>query len=458
MKSLPHRIPLTGGDYFALAIDREMRRAGMPGNICRLALKLDGHLEAERLRAALHASVTVSRLARVRLARRLPFMTPQWFLDGAPGDMPIGEHAQGTGALDEKGSCPLGSTWEALPPSAVGRSLWPFRAPGFAFDIVRHPDRTTTLVFSWHHAFMDARGAELLLRHIDRCNRGGTPSENGVFADGQVASRWKLREWLRVPASLRFAKESVSVVSEAGRAPMACLACNGRKEHGRCNLCRVLTFTEDETKLIEANGDRAGASFRRSLFCLAATVRAVHALRLRRHDAPGGYVIPVPQDTRRRGSAGPLLSNQVTFLFYRAEPEDVASMRKLVAALSQQMMDQMRRGVPRSFSTMMQISRNLPLPLYLRLMHAPSQGRVATFFFSDTGHSSLDLEDFLGLRIAGLAHLPPVPFPPGIAVVFGRFQGRLYSVISWVAGCLDSQEQDLLEQALRAELLTGGAP
>jgi hypothetical protein len=34
MPELPRHLQLTGGDYFILAIDRQMRRAGLPGNVC----------------------------------------------------------------------------------------------------------------------------------------------------------------------------------------------------------------------------------------------------------------------------------------------------------------------------------------------------------------------------------------------------------------------------------------
>ena len=39
--------------------------------------------------------------------------------------------------------------------------------PALALDLVRHADGTRHLVFSWNHALMDARGAELILRHLN---------------------------------------------------------------------------------------------------------------------------------------------------------------------------------------------------------------------------------------------------------------------------------------------------
>jgi len=42
-------LPLTESDYFVLALDQQMRSIGLPGNICRLVLRLDGPLALKAL-------------------------------------------------------------------------------------------------------------------------------------------------------------------------------------------------------------------------------------------------------------------------------------------------------------------------------------------------------------------------------------------------------------------------
>jgi len=98
----------------------------------------------------------------------------------------------------------------------------------------------------------------------------------------------------------------------------------------------------------------------------------------------------------------------------------------------------------------------VPLGWYARILRGPSGGQFASLFFSDTGESFCGRTSFLGAPIVGIAHLPPVPVPPGVAVVCSTFQGRLGIVLSWVEGCLAADEVDLVERTLRSELLADG--
>jgi hypothetical protein len=168
---------------------------------------------------------------------------------------------------------------------------------------------------------------------------------------------------------------------------------------------------------------------------------------------PATYLVPVPQDRRRRGAAGPIFSNQLSFLFYRGEPEDVASMERLVAALARQMTRQVRERVPDSFAKALDMFQRVPLGWYARLLHGPSGGQFASLFFSDTGESFRGQDSFLGAPITGIQHFAPVGFPPGVAVICSTFRACLSVVLSWVEGCLAEDEVGLLARSLRAELL-----
>ena len=437
-------IPLTGGDYFALALDHTMRRAGMAGSICRLVVELGGRLEAKRLRAALDASGLEPWLANVRFSRALPFLKPRWRQRRGGGSLPIAERA----AAD-------------APPAPDERS-------NLAFDLVHQPDGKTALILTWHHGLMDARGAELLLHHIDASAAGKPPSPETVFGNVAPTLREQLRDWLRAPARLRLSRQSLTLVDAASRPPLVSLTPNGRRGHrelargrasgarGASSRFRTLSFTLEETARIAAVGDRAGAGFRRSLFCLAAAVRALDAVRARRGAETATWLVPVPQDRRRRGALGPIFSNQVSFLFYRGEPDDLASIETLVASLRRQMTEQVRDRIPDYFALAMEMFQRVPLGWYARILRGPSGGQFASLFFSDTGESFCGRTSFLGAPIVGIAHLPPVPVPPGVAVVCSTFQGRLGIVLSWVEGCLAADEVDLVERTLRSELLADG--
>ena len=83
MLPLPSQIRLAAGDYFMHGQDRRMRRYGLPGNVCRVALRLDGGLDTDLLRERVAASPILNWLARVRIVRSLPLLPPRWH--GATG-------------------------------------------------------------------------------------------------------------------------------------------------------------------------------------------------------------------------------------------------------------------------------------------------------------------------------------------------------------------------------------
>jgi len=441
-------LPLTGGDYFVLALDYQMRRADMRGNVCRLVVKLDGTVDAERLRAAIRVSGTQPWLANVRFRRTLPFLKPRWRWCAGNRELPVAERAAPGGWQPGAPLPPIGTKQD---PAVVG--LRPGRSP-VAFDLVDGPaGGGTTLVLTWHHGIMDARGAELLLQHINAAADGEPPGEHVLLGNGRLLSAAQVRAQSGWWPSLHAARQSLFLVDRVSRAPLASMRPEGDGPFEPRNLFRLISFTREETDLIIRNGDRAGAGFRRSLFFLAASARALHAVRTRRGAEPAAFLVPVPQDLRRRGAPGPVFFNHVSFLFYRAEPEHLGSMKELVATLTRQMTEQIRDRMPYSFDTAMRMFQRLPLGLYARILRGPSRGRFATFFFSDTGESFRDRQSFLGARITDIAHLAPVAFPPGIALIWTTFQGRLNVVLSWVDGCLADDEVDSVEQTLRAELL-----
>jgi len=452
MSSRRLSVPLSGSDYFALALDHDMRRSGLAGNVCRLVVDLDGHLDAARLREAIDASGMEPWFANAAYSRRLPFIKPCWRRRGRARRLRIAEHV--TPPAPRPGQ-PEGSDL-SLPGGDLAIPSYPLTC---CFDLVHRSTGRTSLVLTWHHGMMDARGAELLLSHI---NTPAEPEQLAGLLFGAEPQRLhqQFREWFGVVGGLREARRSLMHVDEASHPPIASADGNGVSRVGARNRFRILPFTQAETARVGAHGDRVGASFRHSLFYLAATVRALEAVRAGRGAGPASYLVPVPQDRRRRGAAGPVFSNRVSFFFYRAEPADVASIEALVAALARQMTDQVRRGVPDSFAKAMDMFQRVPLAWYARILHGPSGGQFASLFFSDTGHwrgAGEASPAFLGMPVVDLTHLAPVSSPPGLGVVCSTFEGRLAVVLSWVEGVLGEDEIDLMARTLRAELLGGGA-
>lgn len=436
-------LPLTESDYFVLALDRQMRSIGLPGNICRLVLQLDGHLDLKVLREALNNCCSVNWLANKRVKRWLPFTVPLWFSTMSNGRLLIAEHRAKEPRPHLAG----------VADSSINHRLNPFKEAGIAFDLIHYPDRTTDLVLSWHHVLTGAHGAELLLEQISN------PGVKTALVDNEMSQN---NEFWNTPGSARkklvrrlmFARQSRLFIDKIHRQPLAAITSGSRREYTEGHSYRPVYFSEPESRTIEANCDLQGASFYKSLFVLAAVIRALHALWVARGKKGGAYVVTVPQDLRKRGAAGPIFSNHVSFLFYRIEPEDLVSIKTLVASLKQQMTGQLRSKFPAAFSTAMGLFRRLPLRLYARIVGGDPTREWPHFYFSDIGDSLQNVREFLGVPIESLCHLAPVAIPPGIAVISGRFRNRLNIVLSCVTGCLTEQEMELFEKTIRAELLS----
>lgn len=444
MAELPRSHPITGADYFVWALDRQMRRAGVSGNVCRLVVRLEGGPDPARLAERLSRSPVARWLSRLRLARPLRLLSPRWTEVAGP---PPGLLAVSLETGARNGG--------ALPAELPERDLRADRSPCLAVDLLRGAGDVGHLVLTWHHALMDVRGAELFVRHLGADPSGDREAAVSAFAASGACPG--LLERLRgTPRRLAFARESLAFITSACREPMVSLVGEAALP-GPCRY-RVHWFDAEQTARVDAHGLRLEAGFRRSLFYLAASVRALHAVAERRGETGGAYVVPVPHDLRRRGAEGPLLSNQLSFLFFRVEAAEAGDLRAVIGGLTSQMLEQVRARSTESFLASMELFRPFPLDFYVRQLGRPTGGRVATFFFSDAGESCPGLTELAGARPTAVTHLAPAARPPGLTVVTSRFRGRLCFVLSWAEDCLSAEEVDHLEAGLAAALLGEEGP
>jgi hypothetical protein len=437
MPDLPRQIRLAAGDYFMHGQDHRMRQVGLPGNVCYAALRLGEGLNTELLRQRL-ASPALDWLARVRIIRPVPVFPPLWRTTSKPRAI-LFEHSPQAG----------GAGWPLpLPPVVAARELHAARGPALAFDLLRQPDGTYHLFLSWNHTLLDARGMELLLSHLNTGSVANGAATKNLFNPKQRG--WSLSGWW---PNAKMAHGSVKWLNESGREPLFTLVPEGPAARGCRNHYRVVSFSREDTVLIDERCQRLSAGFRRSHFYLAGSLRAVHALATRRGNQDAAYLIPVPHDTRRRGAGGPIFSNHLSILFYRIEPRQCGKLSDIVGELGRQMTSQIRERFPECCMAALEMFKPLPLSFFGRRLGKPTRGKFATFCFSDSGETCAGMTDFLGGRILEVTHLVPTWRPPGLTVVFVSFGGRLSAVLSWVDDCVSLAEVEGLDRDLRAALL-----
>lgn len=412
-----------------------------PANICRLVLHLNGYLNPVALMEAVRKTGLENWLASARWSRPIPFFIPRWKANGSGNGFFIHEHKI---AEDDRGKLPL---------SVLSGKVNPFTPPAFAFDLLHYPSGKSSLIFTWHHALMDARGAEMLITHIGMTGNGKGPGQPLLFVRSPTLIE-DVSSWLRIPVRSCFARKAIHTAASYCRAPIAALGtAKSRPGEEQYQVYRVISFDREEAALIDQACIRAGANFRISIYYLAATIRAFDRVISSRGCKPSAYVVPVPLDTRKRGSNGPVFGNHITFLFFRAEQEDISSMTRLVSVLGKQMRDQIRNMTPESFTTTMELFRNLPMGIFALQAAGPTKGQIASFFFSFPGDTCQDLDRFLDIPVLEVLHLPPVSVPPGLSIIFNKYRGMLSVVLSFVEGWFTPDELDLIEFSIRKELL-----
>ena len=314
---------------------------------------------------------------------------------------------------------------------------------------MRHADGTSHLFLSWNHTHLDARGLDLLVNHINGDDSSANvPSAQHLISPKQLG--WNVRGWW---PNIKMARGSLKWLHESGADPLFSLLPPGRPVQKCRNNYRVVAFNAEETACIDARCQEFNCGFRRSHFYLAASLRAVHAVAVQRGNKDAAYLIPVPHDTRKRGANGPIFSNHLSILFYRIEPRFAGRLQDILGELSRQMTDQIRDRFPESCMAALDMFQPLPLGYYMHHLGKPTRNKFATFSFSDSGETCAGIKTLLGAEIHEVTHLVPTWRPPGLTIIFLRFQGRLSALLSSVDDCLSSAEVDTMERDLRHALL-----
>ncbi len=427
-EQLPQRLPLNGSDYFQLFLDRHHRATGPMGNVSRFAIYLDKLPDPSALESRINGDPLLCWLHNLRLKTGLPFQLPRWQQKQGP---PV--------------AIPLRLYLTDLLPRELPATVWSadFRAKSeapFRFDLVKYSSGQAALVFSWNHILLDARGAELLVRQL------GVPASDAAevqyFAPPEPP--------LPVMESLQHARKVKDFLLDGTRIKPALLTGRPTREHNRFH---IIDFTEAESRQVEANCQKHLARFGKSPVLLAATLRAYQHILDEQASAEQQFWVPIPQDQRRKGVAGPVIGNQVSYLFYRLRSPHLADLQTAVDEISAQMVSQMRAGIPKSYHIMMELVRRMPMALYSHLTKSPTKGMLASLFFSDTGHSLDDFTDFAGCTVTDAIHYPPSAGIPGFTTIFMSVQNRLRAVIGYTADSAGADKPARFERFLRNDLL-----
>ena len=392
---------LTGADRFQLFFDRAARRNKGNGNVIRASVTVKGVLPESAALEILTGSKAVQMISGLTLKKK--WYSPIYRLereDKIPG-------------WEKLLSFHHGKTQDE-----VLRRVLEFDCPlngGAPLHVdVAYDKDYTTVIFSVNHVLMDYAGMENLLSSFSE--------KKELVLNQEVQHRRK--SFFR-----KFAEAVQVTLFVASRSGWNMRRLAGRK--GRCSpAVEKLELTPDETQRAKQYATHEIQAGELSFFL------GCSMLALSRHDKlltgeRNKFFVAVPLGRRPQANRHSLMSNFLSFLFFRAGESELFSLKEISKSLSAQMIYQAKKGLPEKFSSLQELFKFIPAPVYRAFIDLPGKGHSGTFAFSLPGNSGLENKLFMGLPVTDVTHYAPVISPPGLNIVFTEFNGRLKIMLSF---------------------------
>ena len=409
--------PLLGLDHFMLALERNDTSVGTSGHTCRYVLELEGEFDLNNFKELIRKNEIAQWLSSLYISTSL-LQSSKW-TTGQSKEILIEE-----------------ITSEKIIPHKLAQTiLHKENSPLFFFSIVR--GTKTRLVFSWHHLLMDGYGAVLFLENII------SPLEK------KIIERKKSKLSIPILKECIKAKKFVDSTSKGKIETMESLF-TSEVEQG----FRFISFTKEESITLEKNAQKNGARFGISTYYLACcSITLADHLKLKKNKVINDFWIPVPQDTRKKGSKWPITGNHLSFLFYRINAEYFVDKTAMTKDLNQQMLTQIKQKIPTAYSHLMNYMRTIPTFLYAKLIKGPNGESLSSFLFTVAAEHPKSMTKINGCKITNSISVPPNTYPPGLTFAFNRFEDKIQIVIPYYKHLFTEMDMDKIEGKLRGELL-----
>lgn len=326
--------------------------------------------------------------------------------------------------------------WPEIPDFILTTGIDITKDPLLRIDAFRSMSGEVRVVFSFHHVLFDGRGCGLLLQHLTT----NTDEEN---LEGVFPVKIRRKPLMRQIINMFQVKKMVEYSS---RSPIGHLPVVDENNHEF--TLRTVSFSKEETLKIDHLARENGSRFGTNLFQIACVAHAL--MPLIQPNAP--LWVPIPYDGRKRGSTGPVVSNNMSFLFYRIDVTEETTLKATVLGMQQQMNEQLKSGLPNKYDDLLQFMRYIPKRFNYWMMTKSSKGKVSSFLYSSSGESYYDVGKFSDAFKDTLI-IPPYSYPPGIIVNFLRDNGQLKLNIGGFSRILSSNQLSLLEDRLKRLLL-----
>ena len=427
---LPKKVYLSGADYFHLVLDKHAKKHGAGGNVMRKVFYFDKKMSPGKIDGILKSSPVIYWLCNIKLVQGSLLKLPYWNYTDNGNEIILREHHA------EKEN--------EIPEIILARDITVEAKHFIEADLVYYSSGACAFVLSWNHILLDAKGTTLLFAHLNHIADKTTQNFNIFFPSKE-----------KKPNIIKYIRNMYKVkrfVQNSSRLPVSSIATGSVRTVDGITRNKTISFNSTETKKINANGLKAGSRFGPTLYFVACCSHVINAINKQRNNQ-GDIWLPVPYDGRLRGAVGPLISNCVSFLFYRIPVNELNNIPQTVKCLGTQMTAQIKDGIPQKYSMFLNMMRHIPLWLYYFLISRTGKGVFASFLYTSTGDNFNDLKSLFGETIRSINMIPALTFPPGLTFVFLKHDDELHVNIAYSADIISNNDLLLIEQKLNGILL-----
>ena len=427
---LPQKVYLSGADYFHLVLDKHAKKHGAGGNVMRKVFYFDKKLSPDKIDGILKNSPVIYWLCNIKLVPGSLLKLPYWKYTDTGSEIILRKHHA------EKEN--------EIPEIILQRDITVEAIHFIEADLVYYPSGSCAFILSWNHILLDAKGTTLLFTHLNYVTDKTTQNFDTFFPAKE-----------KKPNIIKYIRNIYKVkrfVQNSSRPPVSSVATGIVKTVDGITRNKTISFNSTETKKINANAFKTGSRFGPTLYFVACCAHLIYAINKQRNKQ-GDIWLPVPYDGRLRGAIGPLISNCVSFLFYRIPENQLNSVSQTVKCLGTQMTAQIKDGIPQKYTMFLNMMRHIPLWLYYFLISRTGKGVFASFLYTSTGDNFNDLKSLFGEPIRSINMIPALTFPPGLTFVFFKHDDELHVNIAYSANIISNNDLLLIEQKLKEILL-----
>lgn len=440
------KVFLSGGDYFIYALDRNIRSAGLSGNLNVVLLELDAQLDRESFLGVIKEVFGKLPALSARFGSILG-LAYFWHYDSSAGRQ--------EGLLPELNThCTDAPTPEKIVKEILNTPLDKKNGSLIRFDIINCKNRYF-LCITLEHILMDVQGVRQFLSLLSNAANGrNAPAQQ---ANDRQEPRWRdsKRTFIGKLKLIRTAMKSLDSFALKSR-PFSMYHYRSNELGDNRFNARYVSFTEKESLAIAELSEKKCGYLNETTHFLLVVLKEMDRLYKKLRFDPGSFVFPVIMHLGRKRDDTMYLGNNITFLYYQILKEEItAGDKAVVASLRKQLVYQLENETDIGAYYGLRYLRCLPIRIYQKKMYQSLKGEIGTFLHSNIGNFSLGESSFLNCRVINIFHFPTVCVPPGIAFTFSSFNNILSYSIVYVEKLFRDEEVDSLVEGINNRLISG---